>query len=279
MEKQVYKFTNEINEVKVSVLAAKLTVTAHDEDFILAEYDNPSDTPKFSATLTENKIIFKESKLLALLLFKNPLEKYTLNVYLPKKQFKSLEVSTASGGAQISGVQSESFILNTASGKIDITGTFGDIRIKSASGDVKFANHAEAPAKSLRISSASGEIEADSRAENFSISGVSGRIIYTSACGKGSISMTSGNIDVNYAEWNDDLSINVVSGKANVILPEESGAEICFNGVSGSLKTDIGGEKGKFMNIGKGTNGTFGSGNVHKITANTTSSSVIISRA
>ena len=277
MEKQVYKFTNEINEVKVSVLAAKLTVTSHDEDFILAEYDNPSDTPKFSATLMENKLIFKESKLFSL--FKNPLEEYALNVYLPKKLFKSLEICTASGGAEVSGVQSESFILNTASGKIDITGTFGDIRIKSASGDVKFANHAEAPAKSLRISSASGEIEADSRAENFSISGVSGRIIYTSACGKGSISMTSGNVDVNYAEWNDDLSINVVSGKANVILPEESGAELSFSGVSGSLKTDIGGEKGKFMNIGKGTNGTFGSGNVHKVSVNTTSGSVIISRA
>lgn len=277
MEKQVYKFTNEINEVKVSVLAAKLTVTSHDEDFILAEYDNPSDTPKFSATLMENKLIFKESKLFSL--FKNPLEEYALNVYLPKKLFKSLEICTASGGAEVSGVQSESFILNTASGKIDITGTFGDIRIKSASGDVKFANHAEAPAKSLRISSASGEIEADSRAENFSISGVSGRIIYTSACGKGSISMTSGNVDVNYVEWNDDLSINVVSGKANVILPEESGAELSFSGVSGSLKTDIGGEKGKFMNIGKGTNGTFGSGNVHKVSVNTTSGSVIISRA
>jgi len=277
MEKQVYKFTNEINEVKVSVLAAKLTVTAHDEDFILAEYDNPSDTPKFSATLMENKLIFKESKLFSL--FKNPLEEYALNVYLPRKQFKTLEVCTASGGAEVSGVQSESFILNTASGKIDITGTFGDIRIKSASGDVKFANQAENPAKSLRISSASGDIEADSRAENFSISGVSGRIIYTNACGKGSISMTSGNIDVNYTEWNDDLSINVVSGKANVTLPEGSGAELSFSGVSGSLKTDIGGEKGKFMNIGKGTNGTFGSGNVHKVSVNATSGSVIISRA
>lgn len=277
MEKQVYKFTNEINEVKVSVLAASLTITAHDEDFILAEYDNPSEAPKFSATLTENKIIFKESKLLAL--FKNPLEKYTLNVYLPKKQFKSLEVSTASGGAKISDVRAESFVLNTASGEINVSGDFADVKIKSASGNVKFANTSDAPAKSLKISSASGDIEADCRAESYSVSGVSGKIICNNACGKGSISMTSGNIDVNYAEWNDDLSINVVSGKANITLPEGSGAEICFNGVSGSLKTDIGGEKGKFMNIGKGTNGTFGSGNVHKITANTTSGSVTVAEA
>lgn len=277
MEKQVYKFTNEINEVKVSVLAASLTVTAHDEDFILAEYDNPSEAPKFSATLTENKIIFKESKLLSL--FKNPLEKYTLNVYLPRKQFKSLEVSTASGGAQISGVWAESFVLNTASGEINVSGDFADVKIKSASGNVKFANTSDAPAKSLKIGSASGDIEADCRAESFSVSGVSGKIICNNACGKGSISMTSGNIDVNYAEWTDDLSINVVSGKANITLPAGSGAELSFNGVSGSLKTDIGGEKGKFMNIGKGTNGTFGSGNVHKISVNTTSGSVTVAEA
>ena len=277
MEKQVYKFTNEINEVKVSVLAASLTVTAHDEDFILAEYDNPSESPKFSATLMENKIIFKESKLLSL--FKNPLEKYTLNVYLPRKQFKSLEVCTASGGAQIGDVRAESFVLNTASGEINVSGDFADVKIKSASGDVKFANTADAPAKSLKIGSASGNVEADCRAESFSISGVSGKIIYNNACGKGAVSMTSGNIDVNYAEWTDDLSINVVSGKANVTLPEGSGAELSFNGVSGSLKTDIGGEKGKFMNIGKGTNGTFGSGSVHKISVNTTSGSVTVAEA
>lgn len=276
MEKQVYKFTNEINELKVCTLSAKLKLTAHDEDFILAEYDNPAETPKFSATLTENKLIFKESKLFSLVMLKNPIDEYSLNVYLPRRLFKSIEICTASGGAEVSGVESEEFILNTASGKIDITGTFGDIKLKSASGNIVFANNPETTAKSLRISSASGDIEAASRAESFSISGVSGKITYTNACGKGSISMTSGNIDVNYADWNDDLSINVVSGKSNITLPAGSGAELSFNGVSGTLKTDIGGEKGKFMNIGKGTNGTFGSGNVHKITASTTSGCVTI---
>lgn len=277
MEKQVYKFTNEINEVKVSVLAACLTVTTHDEDYILAEYDNKAEAPKFSATLTENKIIFKETKVFWA--FTRPFEKHTLNVYLPKKMFKSIEVCTASGGAQVSDVQAEKFVLNTASGEINVSGDFQDIKIKSASGNVKFANTSDAPAKSFKIASASGNIEADCRAENFSVSGVSGKIVYNNACGKGSVSMTSGKIDVNYAEWNDDLTVNVVSGKTNVNLPEGSGAEICFNGVSGVIKTDLGGEKGKFMNIGKGTNGTFGAGNVHKITANSTSGCITVTEA
>ena len=279
MEKQVYKFTNEINELKVSSLSAKLTVTAHDEDFILAEYDNPSETPKFSATLTENKLIFKESKIFSLMMFKNPLEEYTLNVFLPKKLFKSIEICTASGGAAISDVQAEFFTLNTASGDVNAQGAFENIAIKTASGNVTFVNNAEAPAKNLKISSASGNIDVTAPAESYTISGVSGKTVYNGASGKGSISMTSGNIDINYTEWNDDLTINVVSGTANVMLPEDSGAELSFNGVSGTLKTDIGGEKGSYMNIGKGTNGTFGSGNVHKISVNASSGTVNLTRA
>lgn len=277
MEKQVYKFTNEITEIKIGVLAAKLAVTAHDEDFIYAEYDNPSDTPKFSATLQDKKLIFKESMLFSL--FRNPLEEYTLNVFLPKKLFRSVEISTASGGAAVSDVQAEFFTLNTASGDVNAQGSFENIAIKTASGNVTFVNNAESPAKKLKISSASGNVDVTAPAENYTISGVSGKTVYNGASGKGSISMTSGNIDVNYTEWNDDLSISVVSGTANVTLPEGSGAELSFNGVSGTLKTDIGGEKGSYMNIGKGTNGTFGSGNVHKVSVNLTSGTVNLTRA
>lgn len=277
MEKQVYKFTNEITEIKIGVLAAKLAVTAHDEDFIFAEYDNPSETPKFSATLQDKKLILKESMLFSL--FRNPLEEYTLNVFLPKKLFRSIEINTASGGAAISDVQAEFFTLNTASGDVNAQGAFENIAIKTASGNVTFVNNAESPAKKLKISSASGNIDVTAPAESYTISGVSGKTVYNGASGKGSISMTSGNIDVNYIKWNDDLTINVVSGTANVMLPEDSGAELSFNGVSGTLKTDIGGEKGSYMNIGKGTNGTFGSGNVHKISVNASSGTVNLTRA
>ena len=63
-----------------------------------------------------------------------------------------------------------------------------------------------------------------------------------------------------------------------VELPADSGMELSFSGVSGMLKTDLGREKGSFMNLGKGTNGEFGGANKHKVTANLTSGTVTVSQ-
>lgn len=278
MEKQVYKFTNEIEQIKISALGAKLVVTAHDEDFILAEYDNPKENPKFCAVLQDKKLIFKEEASF-FGLFNKPSEEYTISVFLPRKAFDKIEISTASGGADIKEAQANVFELTTASGDIVASGTFADIKMKSASGNVTFTNNSEIPAKSLKISTASGNVDVNAPAESFSLTCISGKTTYRNACGAGNISITSGGVDVNYAEWNGALSVNVVSGTANITVPDDSAAELSFNGASGVLKTDIGGEKGKLMNIGRGTSGTLGSGNVQKLTVKLTSGTVCVARA
>ena len=142
-----------------------------------------------------------------------------------------------------------------------------------------FTNNSEIPAKSLKVTTASGNVDLNAPAENYSLTCVSGKTNYRNACGTGNISITSGSVDVNYAEWNGALSLNVVSGKANITVPDDSAAELSFNGASGVLKTDIGGEKGNLMNIGRGTSGTLGSGNVQKLTVKLTSGTVVVARA
>lgn len=278
MEKQVYKFTNEIEQIKISALAAKLVVTAHDEDFILAEYDNPKENPKFCAVLQDKKLIFKEDAAF-FGIFSKPDEEYTISVFLPRKAFSKIEISTASGGADIKEIEANVFELATASGDISASGIFADIKLKSASGNVAFTNNSEIPAKSLKVSTASGNVDVTAPAEKFSLACVSGKTVYRSACGTGSISITSGSVDVDYKEWNGALSLSVVSGKANIAVPDDSAAELSFNGASGMLKTDIGGEKGKLMNIGKGTNGVLGSGNVQKLDVRLTSGTVTVMRS
>ena len=131
MEKQVYKFTNEIDEIKVSSMSAKLVITAHDEDFIYAEYDNPKENPKFCAVLQGKKLIFKEEATF-FGLFSRPDDEYTISVLLPRKAFSKIEISTASGGADIKDIQANTFELATASGDIKTEGTFEEIKMKSA---------------------------------------------------------------------------------------------------------------------------------------------------
>ncbi|MBE6901963.1 MAG: DUF4097 domain-containing protein, partial [Ruminococcaceae bacterium] len=116
------------------------------------------------------------------------------------------------------------------------------------------------------------------KAEEFNLHSVSGSTSYHGASGKGKVAVTSGRIDISYDEWNNDLDISAISGNINVSLPEGSGMDLKFDGISGSLRTDIGTEKGRFMNLGKGTSGIFGGENSHAVKASLTSGTVTITQ-
>ena len=271
MEKQTYRFSNEISTIEVKSLGAKITIKSHDEKEILAEYSNPKDKPEFSAVLKGNTLTLKENACFEIFCSK-PTEEYTLDVYLPKKLYSEIKVDTASGGADVAGVSAEKFSLKTASGDISVNGDFGNIAIKSASGNITLGN--EKTAKSLEVCTVSGSVEVNAKAEQYSVSSVSGTTKLNSAEGEGKVNITSGNVTLDYANWNADLQISLVSGNAEVYLPEGSGFDVDFNGISGSLKTDFGNEKGKVMNLGVGTSGHFGGENSHKVTISATSGTV-----
>ncbi|MGN1248321.1 MAG: DnaB-like helicase N-terminal domain-containing protein [Paludibacteraceae bacterium] len=194
--------------------------------------------------------------------------------------FEKLKVNTASGGADISGVSAKAFELNTASGDISINAFFEDVKLQSASGNITLTNPTENAACSVRTCAVSGSTTVNGyKADSFSVHSVSGNTTLNGISGSGEIAVTSGKIDLNYAEWNADLKVSAISGNVNVNLPENSGMELKFDGMSGALKTDIGCEKGKFMNIGKGTSGEFGGENKHKITVSLTSGNVVVAQA
>ena len=133
--------------------------------------------------------------------------------------------------------------------------------------------------KSVSVCTVSGNaVVSGYRAEEFGIHSVSGTTTVDGISGKGSISVTSGTVNVSYAEWNGDLNVSLISGNVNVSLPEDSGVNLSVSGVSGMVKTDLGQEKGNFINLGKGTSGEFGGANKHQLTASLTSGTVTIAR-
>ncbi len=278
-EKVTYKFTNEIEDVAVCSLGAKIVVETYDGEGITAEYDNPKDKPELEAVLVGKKLTVRETATFELFAQK-PKEGYQITMKLPKKLFKTLEVNTASGGVEISdtAVSAETFKLRTASGDVSVNAFFGEVKIRSASGSVTITNPSDAIAKSLKIAAVSGNITADYKAEKYVICSASGKTEYKGAVGAGEINVTSGTINVDYAEWNDDLKIKAVSGSVNVNLPESSGANVKFEGVSGTVRTDLGGEKGKFINLGKGTNGEFGGSNKHNAEISLVSGTVVLAQ-
>lgn len=280
IEKQVYRFTNDIDEVEICSLGAPIKVLSTDEDGISAEYENPNEKPEFCAVLCGKKLTLKEKDCFGIFRAK-PKADYSITVFLPKKLYTALTVNTASGGADITdeSVTAQRFDLNTASGDITVRAFFEELKIKSASGNISVSNPTANTARSLKINTASGNITVDGyKAEKYSICSASGKTEYVGAGGAGDINVTSGTVDVTYDEWNGDLKISAVSGIVNVSVPAASGADVKFDGVSGSVRTDLGNECGMFMNLGKGTNGEFGGDNKHKISVSLVSGTVILAQ-
>lgn len=290
-EKQTYTFNNEINTIEVSSLGAKIIMTPYEGSEIYVEYDNPKDSPEFCAVLSGKALTLKES--FSFNIFGNKCsEDYTITVKLPAHKYEKIKVNTASGGVEIGAVLADSFSLNTASGNINVNAFFNEVKLQSASGNITLTNPGTpiggdgfvvdkegGIAKSLSVCTVSGNATVTGyKAEEFGIHSVSGTTTVNGISGKGSISVTSGSVNVSYAEWNNDLNVSLISGNVNVALPENSGFELSFSGVSGVVKTDLGQEKGRFMNLGKGTNGEFGGANKHKLTASLTSGTVTVSQ-
>lgn len=276
-EKQIYTFTNEINEVEINAICAKTTVECTDSEAITAEYENTGEKPEFCAVLSGKKVILKEIFKLGMLCTKSG--DSAITVKLPKKTFDLLKIKTASGGVTISdsAVAAENFTLDTASGEININAFFPNVKIKTASGKVTLENPTGNKAVSVDIAAASGEVTVRGYStEKYKISSASGKTVYTNAAGDGEINVTSGNIEVDYSDWSGDLKIGAVSGNVKVTLPKDSGINVKFDGVSGMVKTDLGGEPGRFMNLGKGTNGEFGGSNKHNVAVNLISGTVTL---
>lgn len=295
-EKQTYTFNNEIDTVEITSLGAKILLTPQERDDILVEYDNPKDTPEFCAVLAGKTLSLKES--CGINIFDIFVAKEcSIAVYLPLRTYEAIKIKTSSGGAEIGEVSAENFSLSTASGEININAFFNNVKIQSASGNINLSNplakapaavlldkgEAAAPAytaQSLSVHTVSGNASVTGyRTELFSVHSVSGKTSINGISGRGTVSVTSGSVELNYAEWNNDLSVSLISGDVRVTLPENSGATLSISGVSGSVRTDLGQTKGNFLNLGKGTNGDFGGANKHRLEAAITSGSVTITTA
>lgn len=293
-DKQTYTFNNEIDTVEVSSLGAKIIMIPQEREDIYVEYDNPKDAPEFCAVLSGKTLTLKES--FSFKIFGNkPTDGYTISVYLPLKTFENIRINTASGGVEVGEVSAENFTLNTASGNINVNAFLNNVKLQSASGNITLTNPLAAQqdtgfldkeetavptAQSLNVCTVSGNATISGyRTELFGVHSVSGRTVVNGVSGRGSVSVTSGSVELNYADWNNDLSVSLISGNVKITLPENSGASLNINGVSGSVRTDLGQAKGSFINLGKGTSGDFGGENRHRLDASLTSGTVTVAQA
>ncbi len=101
--------------IEIEMLKANVTLKSHDEDYIKFSYIN--DVP-FEVDLGDNRLTIKESEKFVLSIFAGERSEFGLELTLPEKIYREIEITTASGAVSIDGINAERVSAVTGSGDI-----------------------------------------------------------------------------------------------------------------------------------------------------------------
>jgi len=170
-----------------------------------------------------------------------------LIVQVPKGS--SLEIETVSADIEVSGVGG-SLDLESVSGQVDVEGGNAEAEVSTVSGNITLSGKFPG----VEAESVSGDIEVTGASGHVEVSATSGRIEVTgSDFDRVECESLSGDVrfDGN-PKAGADLSIEVFSGDAVLILPADLDAQISVETHSGSISSDFGEDRVRTEKYGPG---------------------------
>lgn len=277
-ENNTYSFSaSEAEAVKnldLGTVSCDVTIEKSTDGSITAEYIAYNRRISFTCEIDGATLRVKErTGFFTLFNFIHQTNRLTLR--LPDKVYDNASIGTVSGKYDVKSLSALEMSIATTSGD-GVYNVYGSkLKISSISGNNTITNCTGERINTLKVTSTSGDNTINGfKADEFSLSSVSGNVSLTGVAGKGKISTTSGNILIDYAEWTDDLSVSAVSGDYTIRLPEGSGADVKFDGVSGAVRSRL---DGSDVSIGKGSSGSIiGGENKHSMDIHLTSGDVTI---
>ncbi len=262
----------EIKDISIETAYANTVITCAADNKAFVRYAPLSSHTKFTAELTDGKLILKE-KVSGVLGMFIPKASF-LTVDLPEKLYNVVDLKIASGTLTAKGLTASKIEADLASGGIDMNAFADNINVNAASGHAVFTNCTDKKADYIVVKTASGTQEFNGfGSAQTEINIASGQVRMNGISGMLKADIASGRLELNYAEWNDNLRVKVLSGKADVKLPEDSGIDVFFEGMSGTAAIDLGDTHAR---IGKNSDGIFGGSNVRKCRIDAISGAVSI---
>ena len=263
-----------LSEIIIDLASCRATLGCGDTNKISLTYTTSTYPVEFTAQCTDGVLHIKEHTSPLSFLSFGSFKSSELTLTVPKNLYNSITFDLASGKIAASDMTADNFKAHVASGTLEL-GIFADnTDIDLASGKIVINNCTENKADNININVASGKFEMNGfGAEETQINVASGSIALNGISGKVKSELASGKVTLTYAEWNDDLDIELMSGSVDVTLPAGSGVEAEFEKLSGSMTIDLDGQSEKLT---KNSNITIGGGNVHEVNAETASGSVSI---
>ena len=263
-----------LSDIKLELASCKATMDCGDTNEVKLTYTTSSYPVEFSAECIDGVLTIKEKTSAFSFLSFGTTKGSELTVTVPKTLYNSINFDLASGKIATTDLTSDDFKANVASGTLELGIFSDDVDINIASGKVIMTNCTENKADNIKIDVASGKVEMNGYgAEETKVHVASGHVVLSGISGKVKGDLASGKLDLSYADWNEDLDIDLMSGSVDVTLPAGSGVDADFEKLSGSMSIDLDGHSEKLT---KNSRMTIGGSNVHEVKAETASGSVSI---
>lgn len=270
-----YEFdVSEIKDLKISTTSAETIIRQSDSDKIEIKYTaNKTLGVSFNAAVVGEKLIVEE-KLVTLGISFGINSNNKLEISLPKKVFWNVVINQVSGNVTIEEILSTYMTLSTVSGNTEGNIHASVLTIDAVSGNITLNNPHGIEVEDLKISAVSGTIKLnDYTSQRSTLDLTSGEIYLNGISGEVDANTTSGDVYLNYSEWNDKLTLNMMSGDIYVTLPEGSGVKVQQDSMSGDVLVDLDGER---MESDGNSSYTIGGENVHDVEINGMSGDVEI---
>ena len=277
---KAYTFKDDISDIQIITSVAETDVRVEDVDEISVRYETETGGFIFNARVEGDRLVVKEQGGYLLSIFNIGGKKSKLEVILPEKEYDDVEIITASGNTDIEQLICKDFnsVVTSGNSKYEIFAPI--ISVTTTSGYVEVNNCTENKAERIKLDSVSGNHTISGfRCDEFKFNSVSGCIKAEGVSGKGSADIVSGEIFIDYAEWDNNLKLNAVSGEFDITLPEDAGVEIDLDALSGEVEVELkedDGDTDKSTFSGESNSGELGGDNVHEVKIDLVSGEVSI---
>lgn len=277
---RTYTFKDDISDIQIVTSVAETDVRVEDVDEISVRYETETGGFVFNARVEGDRLVVKEHGGYLLSIFNIGEKKSKLEVILPEKEYEDVEIITASGNTDIEQLVCKDFnsVVTSGNSKYEIFAPV--ISVTTTSGYVEVNNCTDKKADRIKLDSVSGDHTISGfKCDEFKFNSVSGCIKAEGISGKGSADIVSGEIFIDYAEWDNNLKLNAVSGEFDITLPEDAGVEIDLDALSGEVEVELkedDGDTDKSTFSGESNSGELGGDNVHEVKVDLVSGEVSI---
>lgn len=264
--------SEEVTDLEIGTVSAATEIFYDDNvSEIQVKFETNRPGTIFSAKIENGRLVINEGSYGFLSWF-GSWSPNRLEVRLPKEEYKEMKLNTTSGNVKIGSLIFDDFNSTATSGTSEYNIFADDLRIFTTSGKTTVTNCTVRKASSLNFNTTSGTHTISGfTADEYHLRATSGKITVNGLSGKGDIQLTSGKIEVNYAEWNDKLYANVTSGTCVINLPENSNVSAKVDALSGGMTIN---KDGTRISLSKNDSISPDGENCHEIKADMTSGSV-----